>query len=469
MKILLLTFVFLNTLLAYDYTDIIQVTETSSMTQIVGEIQNLKGEWKKVFFPFTKLIHKSGEVIYADHKGEVQLDFPADQYQVSLSSRYFTMELKDKEPRAQVNGEGEISLNKLFAIADITARANLDIARLFTLKHMVPGARTDWFYKSVPVILDFDEGCNAAWNGQQILLFTGDATCIASGLSADIVIHEYGHGVLANISDKKHFPMDFGEAFADSFMAMVTRDSLVAEGFYPSRAISYLRDLEHNFTWPVDWRGVYTGSLVFSSVFWDVISLLQKSIGSEAFKVGVQVLYGLPVYNYLINSFDIGDALKAYHSLLTQMPEVYSNSDLICSIEGVFMSRGIELSSSVCPHKGPLTSGAWAIRQELEVRAGDIPDMAQLTQEFSLNLSGIQRVRVQLEIEHFFADDLMIYFELEDGRVVPVFRGLEEILIPKVIEVRNFPENYSGKLKLVINDHGVNYSGTLYSGKITFF
>lgn len=191
---------------------------------------------------------------------------------VVLSNEYF--QLSSENHVMMVSQEGPsvdearaLTLWKILnkAILEVKAQLNDDLF----LKINFP----------IKVKFDFQEGCNALWDGEFLLFFKGTNLCASSAIVPSIVVHELGHALAQQIYTKKIIlSTDLNEAFADSFAAIILNSPLMGEGFNHKQFPQYLRDLSIPFSFPDDWRGNYSGSLIVSTLCWDLFGLLKENL-----------------------------------------------------------------------------------------------------------------------------------------------------------------------------------------------
>ncbi len=104
-------------------------------------------------------------------------------------------------------------------------------------------------------------------------------------LFADIIIHEYFHGVtdLLYEPDTVPDPPAFvHEALSDYFAATMTNDSYIADGGYLING-DYLRDLEEDRVTPNDWNpdSAHVSGLILAGALWDLRTALGQPMTDE--------------------------------------------------------------------------------------------------------------------------------------------------------------------------------------------
>ncbi len=112
---------------------------------------------------------------------------------------------------------------------------------------------------------------NAFWNGHG--MYFGDGGQMDNfALYADIIYHEYGHGVTQHIYENGFLPYEdesgaLNEAWSDYFPCSITDEPLVGEGGL--RGNNYIRNIDNDYVYPDDIRGeVHLDSRIISAAMW---------------------------------------------------------------------------------------------------------------------------------------------------------------------------------------------------------
>jgi len=145
------------------------------------------------------------------------------------------------------------------------------------------GARFDFRLLdfAMPAVAGEPGLANAFWDGDGIHFGDGGNTFFNLGLFADVIYHEYTHG----ITDYMYRP--FGgldgaeggalhEALSDYFACTLTDEPLVGENLYRDGGGQSLRNLDNTLVWPRDRRGeVHADGEIFAGALWD----LRRTVG----------------------------------------------------------------------------------------------------------------------------------------------------------------------------------------------
>lgn len=156
---------------------------------------------------------------------------------------------------------------------------------------------------------------NAYWNGHG--MFFGDGSEMDNfALYADIIYHEYGHGVTSNMYERHQLPYEnesgaLNEAWSDYFPCSITNEPLIGEGGL--RGIAPLRNLDPpvDLVYPRDIRGeVHLDSRIISAAMWHTREILGSEFCDSLFHYA-RYLQGTDFLTYftdvLITDDDDGD------------------------------------------------------------------------------------------------------------------------------------------------------------------
>jgi hypothetical protein len=219
--------------------------------------------------------------------------FPGLDSTLTDTSGYFHYDAPDLNPRdlrAALNGEFVYVLNDQGAEAalrdTITPGETLQVS--WTTANSRHDERNCYFHVNVihsfiklldpgfegldyPLIcnVNLNQTCNAYWDGSSINFFMRGGGCENTGEIADVIYHEYGHG----ITDFQYRPYSPSgaehEGWSDYTAATITNQPLIGRGFQGEG--SYLRTVDNNNRYPDDWVGEpHTDGLIISGALWDL-------------------------------------------------------------------------------------------------------------------------------------------------------------------------------------------------------
>lgn len=135
-----------------------------------------------------------------------------------------------------------------------------------------------WLNSTLTANVNLTRTCNAHWDGSTINFYSGNSQCANTGIIADVVYHEWGHGLDAKtggIADGA-----YSEGFGDIMSLIMTGSSKLGIGFrLPSN--EPVRDLEPDKVYPDDRGEVHAEGLIIGSTFWDLFEELQAKYDRE--------------------------------------------------------------------------------------------------------------------------------------------------------------------------------------------
>ncbi len=156
----------------------------------------------------------------------------------------------------------------------------------------------DWFRKPLEINVNISEmverslweekreqmSCNAFWDGRSLNFFVGNDICNYAANIADIVIHEWGHGLDQNtggIEDPA-----FSEGIADISAFIMTGDHRIGLSFFkkPNAQTggTYIRNVAEDKVYPKDKHNdPHIESLIISGAWWDLRESLIERYGFE--------------------------------------------------------------------------------------------------------------------------------------------------------------------------------------------
>lgn len=142
---------------------------------------------------------------------------------------------------------------------------------------------SSWFDVPLQSHTNLRATCNAYWDSSKstINFASGDRNCANTGLIADVIYHEWGHG----LDDKTGGIVDgsLSEGFGDIISMLMTRSNVVGPGFFvDGRAI---RDLEPDKVYPRDYspdgRQVHSNGLIIAGTFWDMFKAFRQRYSEQ--------------------------------------------------------------------------------------------------------------------------------------------------------------------------------------------
>lgn len=157
---------------------------------------------------------------------------------------------------------------------------------------------TDLDY-SMPCRVNINQTCNAFWDGLGINFFREGGGCENTANIADVIYHEYGHGV----TDFQYRPLpnpsgDMHEGLSDYLGATITNQPLIGRGFFgPGTAI---RSTENDRVWPAPECGgePHCVGEAIAGALWDMRENLIATLGEAAGIALADSLFHYARYGY---------------------------------------------------------------------------------------------------------------------------------------------------------------------------
>ncbi len=166
-------------------------------------------------------------------------------------------------------------------------------------KDYVRGINPDlaWLAGRLTAEVNINESCNAYYDGNSIHFYRSSGQCENTGRLADVVYHEFGHGVhdKSIILGAGQFDGALSEGVSDYLAATMTNDPGMGRGFFFS-----LQPLRHidpeggEYIWPDDVTGeVHQDGLIIAGALWDLRKLLVEKHGqAEGVAIADNLYYG---------------------------------------------------------------------------------------------------------------------------------------------------------------------------------
>lgn len=148
---------------------------------------------------------------------------------------------------------------------------------------------------AMPCAVNIASTCNAFWDGTGINFYAAGGGCPNTATLADVVYHEYGHGVNDQlyIQQGSLFGMQSGtlhEGLADVNAAFIRDDPVIGNGFFGPGTM--IRTIDNTRAYPQDLSGDgHISGLIVAGAMWD----LRQAIGlADAEHLAHFAKYGVP-------------------------------------------------------------------------------------------------------------------------------------------------------------------------------
>lgn len=300
----------------------------------------------------------NGSTVFADATGNIttSIDGPSNA-SMSLSGRYSTIFTNGVTPTWStmlMDGDNEISLDGEANNKEFSAYRNVNIIHDH-MKTWLPDF-TD-MDNSLTTNIDVQGECNAFYDGSSINFFELAGGCNPTSLIADVVYHEYGHG----INDKWYQDQGasfnnggMGEGYADFWGISVTNNPHLGQGFYTTNEDGIRRYDQDPKVYPQDLVGeVHADGEIIMGAWWDT-HLLAGADWDWTMELFIAAYAGLQA-----QAFNGNEGVAFRDVLLDVLQEDDDDGDLLTGtpngaaiVEG-FAIHGITLlASAIVSHTG---------------------------------------------------------------------------------------------------------------------
>jgi hypothetical protein len=148
--------------------------------------------------------------------------------------------------------------------------------------------KTNAFIWTIPkhtTSVNVNSSCNANWTTWHMNFFREGGGCANTGIIADVMSHEYGHGIQHSLIGGQG-GQGLGEGNGDCTGTFLIDDSVIGRGFNLNNCTIGIRDCENTLVYPADVinQEVHAAGRVICGFNWDTRQALEASMGSAAGK-----------------------------------------------------------------------------------------------------------------------------------------------------------------------------------------
>jgi hypothetical protein len=225
---------------------------------------------------------------YTGETGAWSLEFPDAGPHVAhagLDGLYCNVQRQDG-PDAQIQGIAQTSAPLDLVFSDANSHpAERDVFYHVNLARDVVTAIDPGFLDvdyEMPANVNLAQTCNAYWDGYAVNFFASGGGCENTGQIADVIYHEYGHG----ITQFAYAPVSpdgaMHEGFSDYYAATITDQPLIGRGFFGPG--THLRTCDNDRQWPAPECGGESHCVgeVMAGCLWHMRQNLIGAIGDHA-------------------------------------------------------------------------------------------------------------------------------------------------------------------------------------------
>lgn len=255
----------------------------------------------KVGLPFITVVSENATV-NSDNNGNFNVN--GNRASLNLRSPFFSVN-NIESGNAAISSFSNFEFNlQNSSLSENSTFFHLNVARNWAKEFINPS----WFNTRVAANVNLDNSCNAFWNGRSVNFFSESANCNNTGEIADVIYHEWGHGLDENtggIADGA-----YSEGIGDIVSMLITGSPLIAPGFRKNTNRSFIRNLEPNSSFPSPSTQVHTEGQIIGSTFFDLIQNFQQRLGNVAGVTKVKELF-------LKSLFTTSRYTDSYRALIT--------------------------------------------------------------------------------------------------------------------------------------------------------
>ena len=136
--------------------------------------------------------------------------------------------------------------------------------------------------------VNIDDQCNAYYTRVNdrgtINFFASSSQCENTARIADVVYHEFGHGLhdFSIIPGAGLFDGAMSEGVSDFLSALITGDPGMGRGFFKNdEALRHLDEADEA-VWPDDIGEIHTTGIIIGGAFWDLLQAARAALGDDA-------------------------------------------------------------------------------------------------------------------------------------------------------------------------------------------
>lgn len=311
------------------------------------------GPQQTVAFPYVRAQVKSGgwfgrtRTIDADSSGVLKLS----------GQQPATVQLNSAQVKV-LNNAGSSAAVQIAGDAFFDARTNSTLAENTTYFHLLvaqswarPVINPRWFSSQLVANVNIGDICNAFWNGRTVNFFQAGSKrlangktlgCSNTGENADVVYHEWGHGLHHNtggIRDRA-----FSEGIGDTVSQLITGSADVGPGFFTDGRPVRNLDGEYQYPPKPNEREVHKEGLIFGSAYFHLTQALVEKYGSEVGRATARQWFLKTLYT-------ASQYTDVYESLLALDSEPL-NEDVrgpnYCIVNKAFARHGLATKDQTC-------------------------------------------------------------------------------------------------------------------------
>lgn len=311
-----------------------------------------RGPQATVGMPYAQAMTRSGwfgrsTIFDADANGTVQIP-DRQSTRASLSSKRFkVVNNSGQSASVPVNGDVLFDAQSNSTLAENTTFYHLSVAQAWAR----PVINPNWFSTQVVANVNMNDICNAFWNGRSVNFFKAGersmsngktVSCANTGEIADVVYHEWGHGLHHNtggIRDRA-----FSEGIGDTVAQLITGSADVGPGFFADGRP--VRNLDGNYMYPPkeNEREVHKEGLIFGSAYFHLTQALVAKYGNEVGRATARQWF----LKMLYTASQYTDTYEALLALDSDSSRMDARGPNYCIINAAYSRHGLAPRDASC-------------------------------------------------------------------------------------------------------------------------
>ena len=200
---------------------------------------------------------------------------------------------------------------------------------------------SSWLKANLRANVNLRKTCNAHWDGRSVNFYSGNAKCANTGLLADVIYHEWGHGLDAKtggIRDRA-----YSEGFGDIIALVMTGSPRLGVGFFVESG-NWVRDISEPKVYPKDRGEVHAEGLIIASTFWDLYVAFKEKYGEPKAR-DIIANYAFKMIYTADRYTEVYDALLAIDD---DDGNLNNGTPHLCLLNPIFKDHGLAKADSRC-------------------------------------------------------------------------------------------------------------------------
>ncbi len=225
---------------------------------------------------------------------------------------------------------------------DLSPAASSVLHHFYVVRDWLEATRPDhdWLPMQVTANVELSGTCNAYYSNGTINFYAEGGGCVDFGRIADVIYHEYGHGIHQYIMESGTYASDVSEGSSDFVAATILDDPYLSPGY--AGPGTYIRELDTDKIYPDDITGeVHNDGQVWGSFLWNLRELWEEEYGAEAGWQMVDTLF-LEALSYGPTMTDLGDAVLSADD---DDGDITNGTPHVCELMSLLDHHGLAPSS----------------------------------------------------------------------------------------------------------------------------